>query len=253
MNKKRKKELITFVFSAILVVPLIMPVASASSLRPYLVGEWRFDEGFGTTAYDTSGEGNTGSFGGDPQYNTNTSDCPMGYCLEFDGDDYIAGFSGFLEGLTELSISAWVKPISTTYIFQHGSSNSHHGYLNYFQVSSAGALKADIEHAAATGHFYPTTPNGEVEMNKWSHVGMIIDSDSVDFYVNGEQVDSDSFSGMYALAASSSVYRNIGRYYYKSDTISYSNGAIDDVRIYNYALTENQIKKLYNKGLVRIS
>jgi len=30
------------------------------------------------------------------------------------------------------------------------------------------------------------------------------------------------------------------------------NGTIDDVRVYNYALTENQIKKLYNKGLVRI-
>ena len=37
-------------------VLVTMPLTEASSLRPYLVGEWRFDEGYGLTAYDASGE-----------------------------------------------------------------------------------------------------------------------------------------------------------------------------------------------------
>ncbi len=167
--------------------------------------------------------------------------------MSFDGSDYVAGFNGFLVGLTELSISAWVNPSSSTYIFQHGSSNSHNGYMNYFRVDADGSLTIDVQHVAAA-HFTPSSDNGEVEMNEWSHVGAIIDSDSINFYVNGELIDSNSFSGMYPLATSAANYRNIGRYYYRSDSISYSTGNISSVKIYNRALSDTEIKLLYDKG-----
>jgi len=66
---------------------IISPFTSASSMRPYLVGEWRFDGGFGTTAYDSSGNGNHGSFGGNPQW---TFAGKQGKALVFDGSgDYV--------------------------------------------------------------------------------------------------------------------------------------------------------------------
>jgi len=166
---------------------------------------------------------------------------------DFDGSDYVAGFNGFLSGLTELSISAWVNPSSLTYIFQHGSSGSHHGYINFFKVNADGSLTIDVQHAEAL-HFTPSSNSGEVGMNEWSHVGAIIDSDSIDFYVNGELIDSNSFSGMYPLAASAANYRNIGRYYYTSSVIIYSTGDISSVKIYNRPLSTTEAKLLYDKG-----
>lgn len=165
--------------------------------------------------------------------------------MNFDTTGYIGFSNALVEGLTELSISAWVNPKGLTYMFQHGSSYSHNGYLLYFRVNADGSLSTDVEHAA-TGHFATSSDAGEVPMDTWSHVSMIVDSDSVDFYVNGVMVDTNPFSGMYALAASSTVYRNIGRYYYNADSIYYSAGNLSDVQVHNYALSATEIQSLYD-------
>ena len=52
--------LFTFFILAFMVL-VAMPGVNASSMRTGLVGEWAFDGGYGTTAYDTSGYGNDGS------------------------------------------------------------------------------------------------------------------------------------------------------------------------------------------------
>ena len=68
---------------------LILPVVVAliaGSARADLVGHWTFDEGQGTTAYDSSGNDHHGTLQGDPQWVTGY----IGGALELDGtDDYV--------------------------------------------------------------------------------------------------------------------------------------------------------------------
>ncbi|MDT8301292.1 MAG: hypothetical protein RQ760_07385, partial [Sedimentisphaerales bacterium] len=80
--------------------------ALTGTTKAELVGWWRFDEGSGTTAVDSSGNGNDGIFNGDPQW-------VMGYfggALEFDGvDDWLDCGSDPSLDLTTWTITFWLK------------------------------------------------------------------------------------------------------------------------------------------------
>ncbi|MDP4009580.1 MAG: DUF2341 domain-containing protein [Candidatus Shapirobacteria bacterium] len=210
---------------------------------------WKFDEGYGSATYDFSSHNYTGTFGTGNSAPTWTNDGKFGKALSFVDGQYIRGLSDILLGLSQITISAWVKPISTTYIFQHGSSYSINGYINYFRVNSTGSMTIDIEDAITTAHFIPSTSTGLVSMNSWSYVSVVIRSNLVDFYVNGKKVyTSSTFNGAYPFLSTSDGYKNIGRYNYNNSAISYSSGIIDEVKIYNSALTDNDILLDYNQG-----
>ncbi len=71
-----------------------------------LVGYWKFDEGSGTTATDSSGNGNTGTI-----YGATWVDGKSGKALSFDGnDDYVVSTTvNFSTGSADRTISFWVK------------------------------------------------------------------------------------------------------------------------------------------------
>ena len=62
---------------------VVLSIALTSTTKAELVGWWRFDEGSGTIANDSSGNGNDGTFNGDPQWVVGY----FGGALEFDGSD----------------------------------------------------------------------------------------------------------------------------------------------------------------------
>jgi hypothetical protein len=64
----------------------VLSLVLTSVTRADLVGWWRLDEGTGTTAYDSSGNGNDGTILGNPQWVAGK----VGGALDFDGNgDYI--------------------------------------------------------------------------------------------------------------------------------------------------------------------
>ena len=66
-------------------VSFVLVLSLAVSTQADLVGYWSFDEGFGTVAFDASGNGFDGTLTGDPQWVTGQ----VGGALEFDGDDSV--------------------------------------------------------------------------------------------------------------------------------------------------------------------
>jgi hypothetical protein len=208
---------------------------------------WKFDEGSGATVNNigTLGSANNGVINGA----TWTNDGKIGKALTFSTNQYVMIPNDPLKALTQLSLSAWVKPSGAMYIFQHGASSAQHGFLNYFAVTAAGALSLDIEHADASAHFIPSSATGVVPMNSWSYVSAIVRDKSVDFYVNGARVSSTAFNGMYPLSTTWDDYRNIGRQNYNGGaSISHSSGMIDEVKIFNYPLSDSDIASEYNQG-----
>ena len=121
------------------------------------IAYWKFDEGTGTTTYDSTANKNNGTISG---ATWQTEDmCVVGKCLYFDGTDDVVTISNSVGNIK--TVSFWVKPITTSeqFIDLNGSA--------YIQASS-GTI-------SATGFSSPTIyVNGKIsstiEANKWQHV-----------------------------------------------------------------------------------
>ncbi len=213
-----------------------MNASQANKLRQGLVGMWTFDgnDMSGNTAIDRSGNANNGTLTNGPAKTIGK----IGQALNFDGvDDYVSGSSVNLSG-SPFTISAWIKPKSYTADKQ------------YFSIGSA-ALNDQAIHLRETSNtglrfgMYNDDLNVTVSnmADVWSHVVVTLDSSKVQtVYFNGVSVGSRTATAMFTGNSN----WNIGRWVL-SGTENWD-GLIDEVRVYNRALTEAEIKQLYKAG-----
>jgi len=203
-----------------------------------LSGWWEFEEGEDSTAYDSSGNGNDGTLNGDP----NWVDGKTGeYALDFDGDgDYVSIPSiSALEG-SSVTIAAWINgenflpggwnfnPIVTQYnslcegyyLYVRGDDNKPALYLGGVEVVSMSAIST----------------------HQWYHIAGTYDNSVLKIYINGDL--KNTFLGSGGTGVEYNCY--IG--YDQTDGF-YFDGRIDDVRIFDRALTEGEIEALYQAGL----
>jgi Tfp pilus assembly protein PilV len=224
-----------------------------------LVGAWRFDEATGTTAYDWSGNGYNATVLNDL---TRTSG-KVGGALLSGGNtaQVIPGNSAALNytggGLT---LSAWIKPDPADnggYLISKPWNGS--GQYNYSLSTSNGAsptLTFLISGATA----YSITTVQTISSGVWHHVAATVDAaKNVVLYIDG----AVSRSGVHAIsswvpssgdAGISAVFFCIFPYGNNScaGATTYDfNGAMDDVRIYNRALSLAEIQKIYGGGFYK--
>jgi len=195
-------------------------------------------------AHDRSPNHNNGTI-----YGAKWVNGKVGRALDFDGvDDYIE--VSYAESLklpgTKFSILAWIKvpttKTTTGYIinFRAVGNNPHiEFYVNY---PSTGILGA---------HFLPADARGiwDVGINdgKWHFVALTSDGSTARAFLDGVECPGTiSSSG----AEGPWVWISIGR----SQPGEFFEGIIDEIRIYNRALSEDEIKECYNLGkLKRVS
>ncbi|MDT7858772.1 MAG: LamG domain-containing protein [Candidatus Aenigmarchaeota archaeon] len=228
------------------------------------------DEGSGTITYDYSGYGNNGTLynGTNICSNPPTSGCPtwvdgkIGKALSFDGsDDYVtignvgsgvtSGSSndiGSLLGNGPFTVTLWYKPISNP-----GSSDwdfllDQRADINWgdgFYILNDGRLSNKILFGVAdsTSSEKTVNSNTQLQVNNWYHIVALYDGSAIRIYVNGNFENSVSQT----TRRSNTVGAVIGSRYSKDQ--KYVNGIIDEVHIYNRALSEDEIKQLYYNGL----
>jgi len=217
------------------------------------VGYWKFDEGFGDAAYDSSPQGNDGDLAGAcpgaATCPTWTNSGKFGKALSFDGDDdYInAGNDSSLIFENGMSISAWLKPNlsvdpnSGHIIRRNGNSISNGWYL--FRQSTGTFQLQLLDHNAANTSTLGTVdyiiPAGE-----WIHLVVLTDRNTMKIYIDGTlNVSTDDLTSDPLGSASADAI--IGAY---NGNANFFNGSIDEVKIYNYALTEDEVRIDYNQG-----
>jgi len=228
---------------------------AAEEISPGPVAYWKFDEGTGTTAHDSSGQGNDGTISGASWQSEDL--CVSGKCLRFGGvtDDLIdyGQQSSLKHENNSFSISAWIKlqSTSTQYIVNDLDRGNGTGYGIVVATDSCGssAKLAFIVQDGRTGWLYNCSGLSNPQTNTWYHaVGVYNTTNNTSkFYIDGELVSSVSLPSDYAK--SSRNFR-IGRAAYYNG--SFFNGFIDEVKIYPYARTEEQIKSDYAAGLAGI-
>ncbi|MBI2041984.1 MAG: prepilin-type N-terminal cleavage/methylation domain-containing protein [Candidatus Nealsonbacteria bacterium] len=216
------------------------------ALGAYAVGVWSFEEGSGITAKDSSGYNNNGTINGGAVYTDNTPNNEIdkgqgGYALNFDGiDDYVDAniVSGLLVGGKSITYEAWVYPISFNgYIVGplYGEpmgvliNNSGLPGVRFFDTGGGG-----------TTYYYA---NSGLTLNKWSHIAVTFEPNIIKFYINGQLDKSNSTIVMKASAISNI---RIGQ---TSAGVGYFNGLIDEVKIYEQAISVGQVQQRYAEGL----
>jgi hypothetical protein len=200
-----------------------------------LVGYWKFDDGSGTTTVDSSGSGNNGTLNGGTRWTSGL----FGSALDFDGvNDYVdCGANTSLDITAKVTLSAWVKTRDsgnsqynpfvgkgdTSYALQHQNGNN----IEFF-IYDAGAWP----YARMTG--VTSSFNGT-----WHHVAGTYDGSELKVYVDGLLRGTTAHTG---AIATSTYAVSMGRN--SQQTTRYYEGLIDEVRIYNRALSASEIAYL---------
>ncbi len=217
------------------------------TLGAYAVGIWDFNEGSGVTAQDRSGYGRHGAINGATYiggasgakdatpYHILVGQKEEKYALEFDGDDWV-DVPNVRIFSSSFTIGGWIKP----------SRNEPDGYGTFMGYDSTHRILISTGGKLLTqfgGDFFS---NDVLSANEWSHIvyKYDLDRDMESFYINGVY-DSEHVPSSTPIW--NSAFR-IGQY----DLAHYKlKGFIDDVRIYEQALSAAQIQKSYALGAIR--
>jgi len=233
------------IYNRVLTEEEIQKLANPIALESGLVGHWTLDEsGNVSTAADSSGNGNEGTltnFPADPSANWVVG--RLGSALDFDGgDDYVdMGTPASLDITGTLTMAAWVHP---------DSANQSAFVVSKHNSNFRGSYELRIDNGDAYFKIYPNCVSGQfhnivypVPAGGWTHLAGIYDpSAAIRLYVNGELYDENTTS----IAASNCNESHTFQLGYDPEASNFFDGLLDDVRVYNRVLNEDEIKFLSN-------
>lgn len=229
-----------------------------------LVGYWNFEEGSGQTVYDRSGNNNNGTLGAnssigsdDPSFYSPgySNSGASGLALQYDGvNDYVK--TGNIASGSFGTMEVWIRPggdyTSDQHIMGAGNSsgsdktaryaigaryNTSEACLNEWFITLGNGTTS--EHVCS-GQIYNAT---NFPVGVWTHLAAAYDGTSVKFYKDGVLIKTAAQSVNGAGDAQPfSIGRNgeLANYYFK--------GVIDQVRIYNRALSIDEIRRHYDQN-----
>jgi len=166
------------------------------------------------------------------------------YAMNFDGTDYI-NCNTSLNGINSITYSAWIKPQAPPGSFANIISSGNYQANERMLALGIRASNQKIFVYGGQGQGIQDFPF-VVSYGTWYHVAIVYtNNQDVDLYVNGNAEGSIQFTNTTSIASGSPT--RIGAY---SGTLqNYFNGIISNVSIWNAALTQTQIREIYNEGL----
>jgi len=220
--------------------------SAANAQDPNLLGWWKLDESSGNIAYDSSGNLNDGVFVGvgGPQWASGYA----GGAVWLDGvDDFIeVPHNDSLLPDTEVTVMAWIN--TPRYTGAGGSSwqalitkgNTPRVYS--FYTESAGVLHFSI---GPEGSFIGSVSTDQVPLNEWVHVCAMVINGGHLYYINGEPSAADNGGAGTVIPTGNTATVRIGNAPENNSFL----GKMDDVRVYNGALSQEEIKLIMVSGL----
>lgn len=240
------------------------------------IAHFRFDECQGDTLNDASGNSYTAAWYGP----TSGSQTQSGTCqtagtswgngitgkfnasLNFDGTNdyaYVSGGLPELRGASQFSVSFWIKP--TTLATQDGIigqwvSDGSSSTSNVFSIRTTNADADEffifIGNGGDPGTHYDTTSGLNLTTSEWQHITLIYDGtqasndDRIVLYKNNQLISTSTTGTIntttntgtatdFNMAAT--LYAGVQNFY---------DGQMDDVRVYNYVLSQDQIQRIMN-------
>jgi hypothetical protein len=210
-----------------------------------IVGLWHFDEGSGSITYDTSGFESHGILVNDPTW----VDGKFGKALRFDGiDDYVTNSSNWdsfvnsLKSTNQITVEAWVNLFG----YQNNHPQSVDSVIRaegmfYLRADSDPSLDSRVTcFFISNGTWIWTCTSNRLPLNTWTHLVGTWDGQNLKLYINGILINSTLALGSFGNLGNPNI--TIGATWNRYE---FFNGTIDEVRIYNRALTEEEIRARY--------
>jgi hypothetical protein len=252
---------------------------------PGMKGYWGFDETSGITTFDSSGNENHGI--GRRMVTINRTVGRVNGTLNLDGvDDYFEIKENVSLKLSKFSTVAWFNVdrlmqagneswvlLSKGEEVESGNANYNMQLINNPALFGVDRMKlaCGFENATDKNHWLVYDVHNISYVNRWVHVACTLDGDDWKMYVDGQEVEATMVSGnqsatveitslggttpslvtsplyiggAFASDADGSVSDN--------EVSSVFDGLLDEVSIWNKALTASEIEEIYDKGLVGV-
>ncbi len=209
------------------------------TLLTVAVADWTFDEGSGTVAADSSGNGHAATLSAGATWaagNVGT------HALKLNGSSTgVATATGpVVNTAASFSVSTWVKLTTLS------------GYQTFVSIASTNVAGFFLQLRGDTGTFgfarlssdatgnatYVAAPSAP-QTNTWYHIVGVDDTaaGTLSLYVDGQLVGSTSYTSAWAATGNTLI----GHGFYGGNQVDYVNGYIDEVQLYSSALTAAQI------------
>jgi hypothetical protein len=211
------------------------------------VALWKFNEGSGTIANDSTGHNHTGTITG-ASWMTPPG---RGLCLFFDnsGDYVTVPDTDALDMSSAITITAWIRPVNFGFNYfiltkqPSGSAGSNYPGNYEFRIeSSTGRL--NFLHQTSSETTYSTyTSSSALTTGVWQQVAVTLGSGQVNFYINGAPAGTFTQSGTFGILNNEPV--RIGK---RKDSSSFCYAYINYVRIYSRVLSADEVSMLYQQG-----
>ena len=217
---------------------LVLGQAFPSPVNAELVAHWRFDDGSGIIAVDSSGNGHDGTLLLDPQWVAGKH----GGALEFAGISgqrvEIEGYEGIL-GTQNRTVMAWIKTTGYGDWISWGQAVNTQKWIGRINDNAGNGAVGALRTECSGGYIISTTVLTDGE---WHHVAAVLESpgsptvEDVKMYIDGVQ---EAISNVNPVGIDTVGGRNvwIGDGHHDRPFPS----VIDDVRLYNHAMTQAEI------------
>jgi prepilin-type N-terminal cleavage/methylation domain-containing protein len=214
-------------------------------------GWWSFDEGSGSTVYDQSGNGNTGTIVGTVSWSSLTPN-NRGKSLYFDGSTYVTvpNSASLNFGTSQdFTAAAWILPTANEprfcgVIAKMDTAASVRGFQVQFNLNNSVVANA----AFGTGPIIGTSGSASLYDGNWHYVVMVVSrsAGTITLYVDGAQVAAAANSAISnpANTEDNAVPLIIGMDRSGTKCI----GNIDEPRVYASGLSAQAIERLYAQG-----
>jgi hypothetical protein len=205
---------------------------------PHLMGWWKFDETTGQTAADSSAHGRKGTLLGELTFDSNSVEGRVGRALRLGRADAveIKGYKG-VTGTAPRTVTVWIRTTQGNGTLVVWGTNDSGKQFRF------GHIRRRIGMSPHGGYYYMKRFTND---DQWHHVAVVVMDaelpnlhDHVRLYLNGEIAEVDDIGLLDLLPVETGDERDvrIGEGY---------EGLIDDLRIYNRALSIEEIKAIYD-------
>ncbi len=197
-----------------------------------------FDERSGTAVYDDTGNGWTSTLINGAIRTTGI----IGKAVDLDGnDDYVSLPSGIVDGMSAITITAWVNldTLSTwSRIFDFGSGTTENMFLT--PRSASGSVRFAITQSGA-GSEQQINGSEALPSGEWAHVAVTLSGSTGILYVDGSEIGRNNAMSLTPSSLGNMNNNYIGKSQYADP---YLDGLVDDFRIYSGVLTSSALIEL---------
>jgi hypothetical protein len=176
--------------------------------------------------------------------------CPSGSALDFDGQNDYVSLSGNAVTTTEFTICAWANHygpgggsdgINPIFQQRDNSIGDNRGAIIFYSENTEGKAVAYIR--SSNGSIQKLTGCPRKDYNQWHYYALTVGSNKLAYYVDAVEVDSAA-NNQVGDYVTSIDFVDIGRHKYSQVDKGFFNGLIDEVAIYNRALSAEEIREL---------